>query len=350
MTNPPKTDSRMMDRLISAAVAVVLGFLVWLYARSRDQEMLDNVPVPVQIVLAPGQAEHYDLEVTGPAQVAASFAGPPSRMRELRNQLQKGGLKVQVVLTVPQDRQRESRYLDTVRIDASDVHAPPGVRASVAEGRNRVPVTLRRVVERRLPVRLDCVLEERITQITLEPATVLVRGPQEILDRTRVLPTQPYVLPPRSDGSPLQELVATATVPLVQELEGRPVKTTPGNVAARLTLRPRQTVYELVDVPVQFLCPASFLLRPQWETDRAGKITVRLLGPTGEEPPQVAAFIDLTDRKFSLPGLYADEPLRLQLPKDFTLAQNPPRSGPFKLIPLPPEPGDRPALGGARRP
>jgi hypothetical protein len=328
-----------MDRLISALIALILGFLVWLYARSRDQEMLDNVPVPVQISLAPGQAEQYDLEITGPAQIAASFTGPPSRMRELRSMLQKGGLRVGVTLTVPPDRQQEGRYLDTVRIDAADIHTPPGVRAIVAEGRNRVPVTLRRLVERRLPVRLDCVMEERVNQIVMEPATVLVRGPQEILDRVRVLPTTPYLLPARPDAAPLQELTTSATVPLVQELEGRPIRTTPATVTARLTLRARQTIYELVDVPVQFLCPANFMLRPIWENERAGKITVRVLGPTGEDPPQVAAFIDLTDRKFFASGLYADEPLRLQLPKDFSLAQNPPRSGPFKLTPVPPEHG-----------
>jgi hypothetical protein len=341
----------MMDRLISAAVAVILGFLVWLYARSRDQELLDNVPIPVHISLAPGQVEQYDLEVTGPSQVLASFAGPPSRMRELRSLLQKGGLRVQVSLTVPQDRQNEGRYLDTVRIDAADIHPPPGVRPSVAEGRNRIPVTLRRLVERRLPVRLDCAMEERITQMTLEPATALVRGPKEILDRTRVLPTQPYVLPARSESSSLQELVTAAAVPLVRELEGRPVRTMPATVAVKLTLRPRQTVYELVDVPVQFLCPANFPFRPQWQRDRTGKITVRVLGPAGEDPPAVSAFIDLTDSKFAMAGQYADEPLRLQLPKDFSLAQNPPRSAAFNLVPIPVDSGARPAVyGGAHSP
>ena len=67
-----------MDRLISAAVSILLGFLVWLYARSRDQEMLDNVPVPVHIILSTSQADQYDLEVTGPSQVTASFAGAPA--------------------------------------------------------------------------------------------------------------------------------------------------------------------------------------------------------------------------------------------------------------------------------
>ena len=46
----------MTDRLISLAVAIILGFLVWLYARSRDQEMLDNVPIPVQITLVQPRA------------------------------------------------------------------------------------------------------------------------------------------------------------------------------------------------------------------------------------------------------------------------------------------------------
>ena len=78
----------MADRLTSALIALSLAILVWLYARNRDQEMVDNVPVPVQIVLSPTQAEQYDLEVAGPSQVVASFAGPPSRIRELRSWLQ----------------------------------------------------------------------------------------------------------------------------------------------------------------------------------------------------------------------------------------------------------------------
>src|SRR5262249_42577799 len=131
----------MIDRLISSLVALSLAFLVWLYARSRDQETLDNIPIPVQIALAPGQADHYHLEVNGPAQVPVSFAGPPSRLRELRGILQRGGLRVEVTLEVPEDRQNESHYLDTVHVEASDLQVPPGVTPVVAEGRNRIPVT-----------------------------------------------------------------------------------------------------------------------------------------------------------------------------------------------------------------
>ena len=44
------------------------------------------------------------------------------------------------------------------------------------------------------------------------------------------------------------------------------------------------------------------------------------------------AYIDLTAGKFE-PGLYADEPVRLQFPPDFQLAQEPPRSAAFQLVP-----------------
>ena len=47
----------MIDRLISALIALSMAFLVWMYMRSRDLDTLDNVPVPVRINLASGLAE-----------------------------------------------------------------------------------------------------------------------------------------------------------------------------------------------------------------------------------------------------------------------------------------------------
>jgi hypothetical protein len=322
----------MLDRLTNSLVALSLAFLVWLYVRSRDQEMLDNVSVPVQITLPPGQSEHYELEINGPSQVPISFTGPPSRMRELRSLLQRGELRIDMVLPIPEERLEESRYLDTVRIEASDVHPPPGVTPLVLEGRNRIPVTLHHLVERRLPVRFEHAGEERLAQVAIEPASVLVRGPQEILDRARTISTQPNTRLPRSEPGFSPQAVNVEGVPLVQELEGRPVRPIPPAVAVHLTIQPRQKVYELTDVTVQFLCPANFPLRPLFSDERAGKIMLRLLGPPGEEAPAVIAFIDLSGRKWE-PGLY-EEPLRLQLPKDFQLAQNPPKLVAFQLVPM----------------
>src|SRR5262245_35574366 len=117
----------MIDRLLSLSVALSLALLVWMYARSRDQEVLDNVPIPVTISLPPGQADHFSLEVTGPCQVPMSFTGPPARIRDLRGMFQRGELQVRVTLTVPEDHPEDGhfldRYLDTVHIDVADVHA-----------------------------------------------------------------------------------------------------------------------------------------------------------------------------------------------------------------------------------
>jgi hypothetical protein len=322
----------MLDRLISLVVALSLGILVWLYARSRDQELLDNVPIPVDIALAPGQVDQYFLDITGPSQVPVSFRGPPSRIRELRGLLQRGELTVSITVAVPEDRLNESRYSDTVRIDPADLHVPPGVVPTMVEARNRIPLTLHRLVERRLPVRLDPVPGERVSRITLEPAMVRVRGPQEILDRVRSIPTQPFLLPPSNEINPTQEVGVEGPVPLVREMEGRSVRSVPASVTVHLVLQPQQKLYELKDVPIQFLCPANFPLRPQFVNAPAGKINLKIMGPVLDGPPAVVAYIDLTDRKFEA-GLYADESVRLQLPKDTQLAQNPPRSAPFRLMP-----------------
>jgi hypothetical protein len=319
----------MLDRLISAVVALSMAFLVWLYMRSRDQEILDNVPVPVQVVLAASQEDQYDLEVTGPGQIPVSFTGPPSRLREVRNLLQHGELRIQIPLTVPAERLEESRYLDTISVSAADVHPPPGVTPLVIEGRNHVAVVLHRLVERQLPVRLEQTTLERTGQVTLEPPSVLVRGPQEILDRIRSIPTVAYGVP--SAAAATSKVWTAENIAVVQEIEGRRIRTTPAVVTAQITLQPQQKVYELPEVAIQFLAPANFPLRALFTDERAGKIALRLLGPAGEENPVVTAFVDLGTRKWE-PGLY-EEPVRLQLPKDFQLAQNSPRPVAFQLVP-----------------
>jgi hypothetical protein len=316
----------MLDRTLSALVALSLAFLAWLYARSRDQEVLDNVPLPVQITLARGLADQYSLEVPEPCQVPVSFSGPPARIKELRGLLQRGELRVNVALTVPEDHQHESHYLDTIRIEAGDVHAPPGVLPILVEGRNRIPVTLHHLVERRLPVRFDYEGEDRVAHVSIEPANVVVRGPEEVLDHTRAIPTQPYLIPARPEGPAAGEPINTGPVALVQELDGRPIRVTPAAVSVQLALQPARKVFEL-DVPVQFLCPSNFTLRPRLDEDVRVSVTVE--GPAGDDPPAVLAFIDLTRHKFDA-GLH-QEPVRVQLPKDCQLVQNAPRQLWFRL-------------------
>jgi hypothetical protein len=319
----------MMDRILSCLVALSLALLVWLYARSRDQEILDNVPIPVRITLAEGQAENYSLEITGATQVLVSFSGRPSCIRELRGMVQRNELHVAVTLTVPEDRLSESRYSDTVVIEASDVPVPPGVTPLIVEGRNRVPVTVHHLVERRLPVHFDTGGDEPAGPLLIEPSTVLVRGPQEILDRAQAISTLPAPLPTRPAGAPLLA-PAMARVPLRQVLEDRPVRVTPNKVMVRVPPR-RHKNYELADVPVRFLCPPDFPFRPRFRDEQAGRVTLQVEGPIWEGPPKANAFVDLTHGTYhSGPN---SEPLRIQLPPDFQLAKEPPRTVTFELLP-----------------
>jgi hypothetical protein len=322
---------RVPQLALESVIALSLAFLVWLYIHTRDHESLDNVPVPVQIQLAPEHAEHYDLEVGGTPHVMVSFFGPPSRIRELRGMLQRGEVRVTWPLSIPEDRRNESRYQDSVRIGGGDVPTPPGVTAIVAEGTNRIPVTLYHLVEHRLPVRFNLAAEDRIRQVTIYPKMVRVRGPEDILEHARAIPTRPYHVPSRSGMGPHQEKIVSVRLSLVREMEGRPVHVVPATVQVRYTLRPRPRLYQLRQVPVTFLCPAGFPYRPQFRSEASGKITLCVRAPAAAEPPAVTAFIDLTARGVQ-PGLNV-QPIQLQLTKDCRLAQEPPGPLKFDLVP-----------------
>jgi hypothetical protein len=315
----------MIDRIMSFVVAVSLALLVWLYARSREQELLDNVTVPVEVAVAAKHADNYSLELTGPPQITLSFSGPPARIRELHGMLQRKELHVSKVLTVPADRLDEVRYSDAVVIEPGDLNAPLGVQAIIKENKNRIPFVLHRLVEKPLPVQFDGIQEGPAAAVVIEPPVVRVRGPREVLDRATFIRTQPSDVP--SINTP-GGFAAVGRVAMVAELEGRPVKVTPAHVMVRL---PARKLYEMAEVPVHFMCPANFHLKPKFIDERVGKVSLKLYGPAQDEPPKVNAFIDLTRGKFTS-GLN-HEPLQLQLPKDFALAQEAPRVVAFELLP-----------------
>jgi hypothetical protein len=320
----------MIDRILSLLVALSLALLVWLYARSRDQEILDNVTLPVQVSLAEVEADHYSLEVNGSGQAVVSFSGPSDRIRELRGEIQRNELHIEAVVTVPEDHRNESRYSDTVHIDASQVPAPPGVTPIVTEGRNRISVTVRRMVTRPLPVRFDALQEESAGPVVIDPAVVLVTGPQEVLDHIRAIPTMPSELPMRPANAPAAS-AAVGRVSLVQELEGRPIHAEPSKVTVKAPPMLRKE-YVLPDVPIHFLCPADFTLRPEFFNDRDGRVTLHVVGPIQDESPKVYAFLDLTHGRFESGSNH--EPLQIQfLQKDFQLIDDQLRVVTFRLDP-----------------
>ena len=237
-----------------------------------------------------------------------------------RRKLQRGLLQVATTLKVAEDRLAEATFCESVEISPSQIPVPPGVLVEFPDNEGTIAVTLHRLTERQLPVKFDYTGDVRVTQVKMEPATVLVRGPKQILDNLQAVPTQPHALtvPPEKSGDGM----VRGQVSLVGELEGREVQAAPRQITFRCKVLPKQKVYELADVPVQFLCPPQFPWRARFADEKSGKVELRLLGPAGEEPPPVLAFIDLTGTQhFRGRNL---EPLRLQLPKDFTLVHSSP--------------------------
>ena len=123
-----------------------------------------------------------------------------ARIRDLRRKIQRGAVQAIVTVTVPEERQHENSYADVAGVSGADVSVPPGVTVELADDNANIPVTIHRVVERILPVRIDVTGDVSISQVKIEPTTVTVRGPKAILDRAAFLPTQPCSLQADADG------------------------------------------------------------------------------------------------------------------------------------------------------
>jgi hypothetical protein len=323
--------SHTANLVLKGAVALSLAFLCWLYARSRHQESVDDVLIPVHAALAEDDQGRHEVEMGGNGRVLVSFTGPPSCMRELRSQLQRGLIQVRSSVVVPEEKQTDSSFRTTIRVDTADLAVPPGVSVNLCEGRNTVPITVHRIVERLLPVRLESVGEARISQLKVEPAAVLVRGPQEVLDQARAIPTQPYPLPLAPETAVSTDSLLRGEIALVKEIDGRQIQSSPSAVAFRFRLLPRQRTYELTDVPIHFLCPPGFPWKATFPTAAAGKVAVRVIGPATDDYPPVQAYVDLTRGSFEAGR--NREPLKLQMPKDFQPATDGPLLVSFTLEP-----------------
>lgn len=302
--------------LLEMLVALCLALLIWLYTHSRGETILENVTIPVTLQLAPGQKDNYELETQGPRHVTASFSGPSAPIRELRRKLQRGLVKAVIPCSVPEERLKDSRFSEKIVVEPSHIAVPPGILTVLTEDGTLLEVNFLRIVERQLPVRLEHTPEARVRPLQIEPAMVMVRGPKEVLERARFISTQPYGFAPSPEGV-VEENIVQGEVELVTELGGKPIRPRPESVTFTCRIQPKQKVYELSDVPVVFLCPPGFAWRPKFGAEQAGAISLRIIGPPGEESPPVQAYVDLTKGNYTRGRNL--EAVRVQLPRDFQL-------------------------------
>jgi hypothetical protein len=308
---------RFRQIVLELLVSVCLASLVWLYIHNRASNLIDHAPVPVQVQLAANQRDQFVLEIPETRTVMVSFTGPHSRIREIRRKLQRGLLKANVTLTVPEEKKTEAMFCETLHVDEDAIAVPVGVKVEIAEA--SIPITVHRLMERTLPVKLEYTGDALVSQLKIEPATVLVRGPKAVLDRASFLPTQPYAVQACAETQATAGANVRDQVALVTELDGRPIQANPVSVQFRCRAVPKQKIYELVNVPIHFLCPKESPWKPRFASDKESKVTLKLLGPATEQAPPVLAFVDLTSGNLARGRNL--EPLRLQLPKDFQLVQ-----------------------------
>jgi hypothetical protein len=311
------TRIRSRQILLELLVSVCLACLVWLYTHNRTRNSIDQVPVPVQVQLAVHQRDLFVLEMPETSTVLVSFTGSQARIREVRRKLQRGLLKANLTATVPEEKKTEAMFSETLHVDEDAIAVPVGVKVEIAE--ESIPVTVHRLTERTLPVKLESTGDALVSQIKIEPASVLVRGPKAVLDHASYLPTKPYAVQVNLEAQSAAATEVRDQVPLVTELDGRPIVANPANVQVRFKAAPRLRIYELAEIPIHFLCPKDSPWRPRFGSDKDSKVTLKLIGPATEQAPPVSAFVDLTSGNLARGRNLS--PLRLQLPKDFQLVE-----------------------------
>ncbi|MSR30754.1 MAG: hypothetical protein EXR99_04535 [Gemmataceae bacterium] len=325
---PKSPRSKWLDRCSSIAVSLALALLAWLYASNRDQEVLDPITIPVEITLNPAQADNYLLEILGPKQAAVSFKGSPLKIRQARELLQKEQITARVEYSIPDGRLKEAKFSDTILVSEENMHLFRGVHPRMVEGKNRIPITVHKLVEKNLPVQVETGgFSLSNSQILFEPASVAVRGPQEILERTKAIQTVPWTT--SISFSPQGKSPRDFKVSLARELEGKPVQTKPDYVTVKLLPEPRK-VYEIKEIPIRFLYPADFPFRPSFQDERSRKVDLRVEGPVLPQAPRILAFIDLAERP-GVAGVQVEK-VQIQLPRDFSLLEEFPRDRTIELF------------------
>lgn len=328
----------MFDRyFITPIIALGLAFLVWVYLRSRDQEV-QSYPIPIEISLDPQQQDRYSFDGKPENQtVRVKFYGLPSRLREVKDQVESRSIVLRHMVKVPQvvDQRQDNEYQEVIQFDGSSMTLPLGVHADINPVEGRMQIKLRRMMERTL------VLQQNVTtgspqylvdNIRLEPATIKVIGPKSVLEQMDQLLLEPWQ-PRLPTGLTMTEEEVRGFIQLPNKIKQEVVKMVPERVEITARLKPALKEYELSDVPISFLCPPNFAYRPVFTSDRLGYIAkLKVRGPMNRTP-EVKAYVDLTTKQSQnlKTGLYADEAIMLDLPEGFYLAQPQPKLSTYRL-------------------
>ena len=82
----------MFDRyVITPIIALGLAFLIWVYVRSRDQDV-QNYFMPVEVAIDPQQADRYVFEGKSELKMRVKFFGLPRQLRQVKESVDQDDL------------------------------------------------------------------------------------------------------------------------------------------------------------------------------------------------------------------------------------------------------------------
>lgn len=179
-------------------VSLCLGILIWLLVVGADQ-MDMTLTVPIEILNLPKNLVIYNQPQK---EVSVTLRGPRSIMQEMRSRS----------LSLPVDM--AGAEPDTVVLNADSLNLPlPGGISVVRFQPASITLSIDQMAQKHIPV--EPATEGRVAvgytlhEITLNPDSILVSGPQALLERQQVLKT--YLI--NLDG-----MTRTATMPVHLDL------------------------------------------------------------------------------------------------------------------------------------
>ncbi len=266
-----------------------LFFAVFLWYFVTGEDRVDmNIQVPIEIVNLPRELVISNQFKT---KVEVTVSGPRGMIRRFSRQ--------EISRTI--DLSDASPGNVVVKNDPDSVSFPHGIRVLRIQP-SQIILLLDRLIHLEVPIKYVTkgapAKNYELTDITLEPASLTLSGPEAVLGKTRIIKTHPIVLTGMKDST-IKQLSLNLS-PEISELIGEPI------VTAHVEIREKIVEQELWKIPIT----VNGLQPNQSATLSPTKVKVRARLPitmlNGREPPktlfQAAINIEsLEEGEYNLP-------------------------------------------------
>jgi len=276
-----------------------LTVLIWIYAERAQIDPKSNLQVSIDVGIASPNLFASLIEPLPGAPILIDVTGSKQRVQELETQLQS---RIRLAIS-PNLEPDTEQTLPTISL----LNDYPAIRDSGVTVTSAVPATIRvridsRGERRATTLRLPDNLAVAVASSSIEPATVVVTGPERVL--MRLFPTDKPSLPLDLTAS-----LDKISQPGTHRLEGVPIlidRTIPGirvqperASVVKIEVSAREVEHEIPSVPLEVLKPLAIDPTVVVKTNTRNVTNVRVRGPSeqiqklmsiGGKPPEVTPF------------------------------------------------------------